>query len=327
MANLRQDFALELSIFTLPPRHFSWRFRGNSLTLSHDERLKQTFDLIIATSMTDFATLLGLCPWLQSVPSILYFHENQFAYPDGKPERQVERQMTSIYSALAADRLVFNSEFNRRTFLAGVSQLLKKMPDGVPNNIEEQLEDKSQIISVPIDPALSPTRKSDVLSIVWNHRWEHDKGLAELHDIAAQLAASGVDYVFHLIGQRFRNVPVEIEQIQQTLGNRLGEFGFMQDKEAYLRLLTNCDVVLSTARHEFQGIAVLEAVAAGCRPVVPDDLAYQEFIPAECRYSTVSEAVAKITAQEISDQVYSIPDGVQPETVAGKWRDLVANLL
>ena len=49
-------------------------------------------------------------------------------------------------------------------------------------------------------------------------------------------------------------------------------------------LLRQSHVVLTTALHEFQGLAVLEAVASGCIPVVPDRLAYREFIPDDCRY-------------------------------------------
>lgn len=47
-----------------------------------------------------------------------------------------------------------------------------------------------------------------------------------------------------------------------------------------------CDL-LSTAAHEFQGLAVLEAVASGCLPVVPDRLAYPEIFPARFRYRSL----------------------------------------
>ena len=46
------------------------------------------------------------------------------------------------------------------------------------------------------------------------------------------------------------------------------------------------------ARPESFGIAVVEAIAAGCVPVVPDNSAHPETVPlAELRYRTEAEAV------------------------------------
>ena len=73
----------EWRVLSLPPRHFSWRVRGNALYWSLEEResLERDYDLLIATSMVDLATLRGLVPALTALPSLLYFHENQFDYP------------------------------------------------------------------------------------------------------------------------------------------------------------------------------------------------------------------------------------------------------
>ena len=43
---------VEILNVTLPARYFSWRHRGNSLSLAFDKRLNNQFDLVIATSMT-----------------------------------------------------------------------------------------------------------------------------------------------------------------------------------------------------------------------------------------------------------------------------------
>lgn len=328
VSSLQENREVMVTEVTLPARHFSWRFRGNSLTLSQDSRLLQDFDLIIATSMTDFATLLGLRPNLAGVPSVLYFHENQFAYPEQLPERQVERQITSIYSALAATRLAFNSEFNRSTFLAGSKALLGKMPDGVPADLETQLAVKSEVIAVPISMPVSMLEESEtkphIRTIVWNHRWEHDKGLDELEYIVDRLLEQQPDFRFHLIGQSFRQIPREIERIREKLGDHLGEFGYVESRMDYLQLLKSSHIVLSTARHEFQGLAVLEAMAAGCAPVVPDGLAYQELIAERCRYENLDQAAEMIFAEYQSP---SMPHQVSREFVSQAWNELLGRLL
>ena len=60
------------TVLTLPPRYFSWRVRGNSLSWAFSERetLEQPYDVLIATSMTDLSALKGLVPALASVPSL-----------------------------------------------------------------------------------------------------------------------------------------------------------------------------------------------------------------------------------------------------------------
>jgi len=125
-------------VLSLPPRHFSWRVRGNALywALSERQVLEGGHDLLIATSMVDLATLRGLVPALARIPAVLYFHENQFAYPQHRQQYPLlEAQITSIYSALAADCVLFNSSYNRASFLEGCTQLLRKMPDCVPPGV------------------------------------------------------------------------------------------------------------------------------------------------------------------------------------------------
>jgi glycosyltransferase involved in cell wall biosynthesis len=65
-----------------------------------------------------------------------------------------------------------------------------------------------------------------------------------------------------------------------TLGDRLVWDGYAEEFN-YIELLNTSDVVVSTADHEFFGISVVEAVAAGCFPILPDRLSYPELIPVE----------------------------------------------
>ncbi len=286
----------DFTVVTLPARYFAWRHRGNSLSLAHDPRLQQSFDLILATSMTDLSALKGMRPNLAAVPTVLYFHENQFAYPGGE-QGVLERQITSIYSGLAADRLVFNSAYNRSTFMGGARELLKKMPDEVPAGIVDGLEARSTVMPVPLDQEhyrSSPARPG--FDIVWNHRWEYDKGLQELQDVINGVIAAGLPCRFHLIGQQFRKIPAIMEANIATLrgSGRLGVCGFVESRDDYLDLLAKSHVVLSTSNHEFQGLAVLEAVAAGCVPLVPDRLVYPELFASAYRYQNSEAAVRRL---------------------------------
>ena len=274
----------------LPPRHFSWRVRGNSLQWAYAEAavLSQEYDLLLATSMVDLAALRGLVPSLSRLPTLVYFHENQFVYPPGNAERDnIEPRLVPLYSALCADRIVFNSEFNRRSFLNGARSLLKRLPDRFPDSIMQQLE-ASITLPVPVyapDEPGSIERDPTQLEVVWNHRWEYDKGLDLLLAVTEELVSRQLPIRLYVVGQRFRSVPAQLGRIQSLLeehASRLetsaGCFGYLADRRDYDALLHRCDVVLSTALHDFQGLALQEACLAGCTPLAPADLVYPEYL-------------------------------------------------
>ena len=173
-------------LLEMPPRHFSWRMRGNPLHfgVTEAELLRGDYDLVCATSMVDLATLRGLVPALAQKPAVLYFHENQFAYPQsGAGHSLLEAQMVSLYSALAADQLLFNSRYNRDSFVAGVDALLGRLPDFVPEGLAAALRDKAEVLPVPLAAAPEPVRPAfwahrdgrapgDTLRIVWAARMD-----------------------------------------------------------------------------------------------------------------------------------------------------------
>lgn len=287
-------------ILTMPPRHFSWRMRGNALYWSINESaaLASDYDFLIATSMVDLATLRGLAPRLCTVPSILYFHENQFAYPqsrEGKDRMLLEAQMVSLYSALAADRIVFNSGYNQDSFFDGCEALLKRLPDKVPAGIVPTLQAKSQVLPVPLRPCADAAPEWPGMQggpghrpcrLLWIGRFEHDKGGDKLLRILELLEEHAFGFELAVVGQQFRNSPDAFARIESGFKHRLVQFGYLESRRDYDAVLSAADIVLSTALHEFQGLAVLEAVAAGCVPAVPDRLAYPELFPPVCRYSS-----------------------------------------
>lgn len=304
----------EWQVLTLPPRYFSWRIRGNSLSWAFEQReiLRQRYDLIIATSMTDLSSLRGFIPSLGHIPTILYCHENQFAYPVTHHSKSgLEAQIVTLYSALCADYLLFNSKYNQDTFLEGAETLLKKLPDHVPESLISQLKERSRVLAVPLKEAVKDTDTSNQYSlwkedssarVIWAARWEYDKGPEVLLGILEALETKQCDYQLCLLGQSFRNSPKEFEEIKVRFAHRLVHMGYEPDAHKYHAWLESADIVLSTAKHEFQGLSVLEAVQRGCIPIVPNALAYPELFETKYRYDHANDAATMIASA--SEQLY-----------------------
>lgn len=304
----------------LAPRFFNWRIRGSSLTFAtlKTAALEAHYDLLVCTSMVDLSALRGMVPGLATIPTVLYFHENQFDYPQSEQQyKSVEPQIVTLYSAVCADKIVFNSEFNRRGFLAGVKRLLQKLPDGVDPELASSLAQKSQVLPVPLEDRLfsanqpRPGRRTGTekpLQLVWNHRWEYDKNPELLYRALLQLMSAGrrlPEFKLHLLGQQFRHRPDVFTQLIDLLKrhNIAGELGFVESGEHYLQILQTADIVLSTADHDFQGLSVLEAVALGCVPLLPRRQVYPEMLGEAYCYPVTGQLKqdAEVLANHLAD--------------------------
>lgn len=233
--------------------------------------------------MVDLATLKGLHPRLSDVPCIYYFHENQFAYPVSDNQvRSVEPMMVQLYGALAADQLLFNSVYNRDSFLRGVDELLTRFPDNTPEGVTRQLSDKCDVLPLAIECIEHSQQKSRKL-ILWNHRWEYDKAPEVFAEALVKLHHRGVEFELALLGQRPLNKPDSLRRIEEQLSDHI-IVNAMLDREAYIGYVARSAIVVSTAIHEFQGVSVLEAVSAGAVPIVPDGLCYREQYAEAFRY-------------------------------------------
>ena len=280
----------EWHTLTLPPRYFSWRIRGNPLSWLDEPLFEENWDGLVVTSMVDLATLRGLRPTLAQVPTLAYFHENQFFYP-GQPQEQarLEPQMVNLFTALSAERVVFNSDWNRRSLIRGVTGLMARFPDRTPSDPGQGITDKSSVIPVPLEDSLFTNRRNryvDTPLLLWNHRWEHDKGPDRLLHLLRSLRTKKFKFRLSVVGEQFRRQPESFSIIAEEFADQIEVWGYQRSAPAYKKLLAEADLVLSTSLHDFQGLAVLEAMAAGCIPWVPDRLAYPEYVPKRFRYMT-----------------------------------------
>lgn len=363
LIKLQDQLDCRFTLLSLPARKWKMRMQLAAPYFAEQilKRIEQgaTFDSILTSTFLDVAVLRSLLATQGvSIRLALYFHENQFSYP-GQVHDPGMFQFTSINftSALCADRLAFNSHYNRDTFLNGVRQYVKKAVDMDLGHLEEQIWQKSVILSPGIDfqqiddlydsyrlsektaavqrtvERVEPVARKREQVIVWNHRWEHDKDPETFFQTLFALQ-DAEKYPFQLIvlGQHFHNQPEIFAQAKTVLHNRILHFGYVKSRQDYARLLMMGDYVVSTARHEFFGISVLEGVRAGCHPVVPDRLAYKEIFPQEYRYApgTLQKHLQRLLArpyqQEKSTEVQKLTDAYSWSHLRKRYKEWLAGI-
>lgn len=292
---LQQYLDFSFTLVSLPARKWKMRmqlaaplFAGQITELYESGK---RYDAILTSSLLDVSVLRVL---LQQkgilLPLAVYFHENQFVYPERESSgNNFQFALLNFNTALAADTVAFNSHYNKDTFMNGVRQYLEKIKDIDVKYLVETLERKSLVLYPGIDFSSIDNAKKETGDckcpvVLWNHRWEHDKGPGTFFDVLLNLAAEKVPFKLIVLGESFRNKPEIFSQVEKQLQGNIIHYGYVKSRDEYADLLRKSDVVVSTAKHEFFGMAVMEAVRAGCRPFVPDRLAYRELFPEQYRY-------------------------------------------
>ncbi len=342
LKGLQQHLPFTFSLVSLPARKWKMRMQLAAPWMA-DETIKlvekgERYDAILCSTFIDLATLKALL--VQKgivVPIAVYFHENQFAYPNQLNDSSMY-QFTAINftSALAADTIAFNSEYNRETFLEGAAGFMNKAVDMDIRHKVEEIKKKSVVLYPGIDftgfDEVENRKENKVPVIVWNHRWEHDKDPDTFFKTMMQLSGEGRDFRLIVLGQHFQRCPEIFIEAERALEKHILHFRYAQDRTEYIRLLHQADIVVSTAIHEFFGMAVLEAVRCGCRPLVPDRLSYRELFPKEYRYPECgfAKAISRLldnAARLDRAESGKLSDRFSWDTVAGKYEKWLLSLL
>ncbi len=298
----------DIQILGLQGRHWKWRMYGGAVTLAR-QFLENNFqpDLILATSMLDLSTFLGLTSAKSAgIPVALYFHENQLNYPWSAEDQDVQGRQDRQYSfinftsALAANNVFFNSQYHKDAFLGALPGFLKGFPDHKELGAVAKIAAKSSVLPLGIDLSAFDHYKEAAQNkppvIVWNHRWEFDKNPNAFFEILYLLKNEGVDFQLVVLGEQYRNSPGIFEEAKTKLSDRILHFGYADSFEEYAKLLWSSDIALTTSNQDFFGGSVVEAIYCNCHPVLPRRLAYPEHIPADlqedCLYSNKEECFA-----------------------------------
>ena len=275
------------TIVSLPAYKWKWRMRHSAITMAHQVRQLESdvrkWDVIFCSAMLPLAEFLGLSPAsIRDLPSVIYFHENQLTYPNQPDHQDAERDhhyaFTNFVSAAAADAVWFNSDFHRTEFFSAFETFLNRMPDYQPIGQLQSLRKRSFVQYPGIGANLERgPRKLGPLRVLWNARWEHDKN-PELFFRALRELRKTHEFRLLVAGESFKNVPSVFSDAKSEFSQQIDHWGYAKDRLTYEELLQSADVVVSTANHEFFGIGILEAAAAGNVPIVPTRLSYPEVL-------------------------------------------------
>ena len=282
---------------TMSARFWKWRMHGGAVTMARKAlewvAHEGAPDVIFVTDMLNVPAFLSLTRHvLSDIPLVLYVHENQLTYP---LKEGVERDYTYAYinylSCLASDQIVFNSQFHMDEYLDALPGMLRAFPDYNHLNSVQLIRQKSAVLHLGIDlrahdlHAGAKTvrvrgRAVDMPVVLWNQRWEYDKNPEAFFRVMNRLDDAGCSFQLILAGEHFEEQPYEFKKAFERYAERILHYGYAEDFEEYSSLLHRADIIVSTAIHEFFGIAVLEAIYCGCHPLLPHKLSYPELIPA-----------------------------------------------
>jgi len=298
-----------IDLLTLPARFWKWRMRGAALYFIKKVADLESYHGLITTdlmSLSDFRALAkGACP-----PTLMYFHENQLTYPLAPGEHaDYQYGFTDITSALAADRILFNSQTHRDAFFEGLPGFLNLMPEYRPHWVVDTIRTKAGVLypgcrlSAGSVALQDPPPASPPL-IIWNHRWEFDKKPEDFFDALDAVRGNGAEFRLALLGENFQAVPKAFIRARSRYGGRIIQYGYVESRQEYIKWLQRGAIVISTATQENFGISVVEAVRCGCLPLLPARLAYPEIIPQEFHdrvlYCDQQDLVLKLS-QRIQD--------------------------
>uniref|UniRef100_A0A8D0GUX6 tRNA-queuosine alpha-mannosyltransferase n=1 Tax=Sphenodon punctatus TaxID=8508 RepID=A0A8D0GUX6_SPHPU len=133
LVDLLQEEIEECILYTLPAKKWHWRARTAALYFMQTVPVNANYRILFASSVLNLAELVALRPDLGKLKKVLYFHENQLAYP---------------------------------SFLTSIGKFMKLIPDHRPKDLERLIRPKCQVLYFPI-------KFPDVSRFIPEHKLAH----------------------------------------------------------------------------------------------------------------------------------------------------------
>jgi glycosyltransferase involved in cell wall biosynthesis len=245
-------------------------------------------DCLLIGGTVNLAEILGILSSrgidCSGVRTVYYMHEAQAAYPSTREDTSAI--WAQLSSAAAATVVAFASEYAARVWAEATAAWLRRISVAPMRRAAERalasVAAHSLVLPLPVEVAPSlalervPPPLDTPLAIVWNHRWEHDKRPDTFVRVLLALHTRGLAFTVDILGQTFSSATNDADTAAalETLRPYIRRQAYLPSRDAYLSVLAAADVAVSTADHEFFGLAMLEATLAGAHPLCPDRLAY-----------------------------------------------------
>lgn len=283
----------QISILSLPGKHWKWRMYGGAVTLAKQfNALAEIPDVLLVSDMLDLTTFLALTRQKSAqLPVYLYFHENQITYPWSPTDADIPLQRNNQYgfvnytSALAADKVFFNSDYHKNSFLGALQTFLRQFPDRREMLNVDLITQKSEVLYLGMDLTkfddFKKVKSNECPILLWNHRWEYDKNPESFFHALYKLKQEGIQFKVIVTGENYKSSPPIFAEAKEKLSTEIIHFGYAESFAAYAQLLRKADILPVTNNQDFFGGSVVEAIYCECFPLLPKRLAYPEHIPTE----------------------------------------------
>lgn len=328
--NLKHYLPCEVTLLALPGRNWKWNMHSAAMRLQKEIlQINRTIDAVLVSDMVALGDLKAVAqqnPNLAVAKWFLYFHENQITYPWSATDQDVRLKRDNHYgwmnftSFMMADHCIFNSEFHKKEWLTELPKFLRQFPDGFHKMVSQDLSRKCSSLPIPLaleSLLTQETKASETPTILWNHRWEYDKNPATFFDTIEKLKNQEVAFKLIVLGEHTKRYPKEFDQAKEQFKEELLHFGYAESREEYKYWLGVADVLPVTSNQDFFGISAVEAMAAGCYPLLPNRLAFPQHVAdPKHLYQTDDELFDKLKTYCLERPTYSERAKMQQYDVA-----------
>jgi glycosyltransferase involved in cell wall biosynthesis len=310
---------------------------GAAVPLAERSNQHTDADAFLISDMIDLALFRSLLTEnLRSKPMVLFFHENQLSYPWSEQDQDIQLKRDRHYawmnfsSALVADRVWWNSDYHKSSFVRALPEFLSAFPDHRLLDRVKIIDQKSIVKYIGIDFPDTPIEKPEKITkpktILWNHRWEYDKGPDDFFSTLISLKEKGIDFNLIVCGEQYSKYPKVFDHAKEQLKDEIIHFGYVDSREEYYSLLKRADLLPVTGIQDFFGISIAEAAWFGAKPILPLRLSYPEiFSPVATFYQEKSELKTLLT-KELSTETEATPLNTVRESLNRfHWKEIAEN--